>query len=608
MIKRSLIGALAALVILAAPAAQAEPRHGLSAFGDLKYPAGFTHFDYVNPDAPKGGRLSMIGTSARITFNSFNFYILKGDAAQGLPFLFDTLMVRAWDEPDAVYGLVAETPDVADDGLSVTFALRKEARFADGSPLTAEDVANSLTLLKEKGDPRIALQLTKITKAEALGPHQVRFTFSEAARDLPLVAATSIPVFSKAYYTKNDFSKTTLEPPLGSGPYKISDFKQGRYVTFTRRDDYWAKDLPVNKGQFNFDELRYEYFRDRTAQFEALKAGAFDLREEFTSKVWATQYDIPPVQKGWLKTETLPDARPSGAQGFFMNMRRAKFADPRVREAIGLAFDFEWTNRNQFYELYKRTHSFFENSAMKADGAPSAEEMKLLEPLKAQLRPEVFKDPFIPPVSNGSGQDRKLLRMASKLLKEAGWEVKDGKRVNAKGEVLQIEFLTFSPTFERIIGPYIKNLRILGIDGKMRLVDPAQYESRRKAFDFDITTSRFVVRQTPGVELENYFGSNSAKISGSLNLAGISSPAIDALVDKVVKANSRDELNTAARALDRVLRAEHFWVPHWYKASHTIAYWDKFSRPETKPRFSRGIIATWWYDEAKAAKLKAARN
>ncbi len=608
MIRKTLIGALAALALFAAPAAEAEPSHGLSAFGDLKYPADFKHFDYVNPDAPKGGRLALIGTSARITFNSFNFYILKGDAAQGLPFLFDTLMVRAWDEPDAVYGLVAETADVAGDGLSVTFALRKEARFADGSPVTAEDVANSLTLLKEKGDPRIALQLTKITKAEVLGPHQVRFVFSEASRDLPLVAATSIPVFSKAYYTEKDFAKTTLEPPLGSGPYKITDFKQGRNVTFTRRDDYWAKDLPVNKGQYNFGELRYEYFRDRTAQFEALKAGAFDLREEFTSKVWATQYDIPPVQKGWLKTETLPDDRPSGAQGFFINTRRAKFADPRTRQALGLAFDFEWTNRNQFYELYKRTHSFFENSAMKATGAPSAEELKLLEPLRGQLRAEVFDEAFVPPVSNGSGQDRKLLRKASRLLKEAGWEVKDGKRVNAKGEVFKIEFLTFSPTFERIIGPYIKNLRILGIDGKMRLVDPAQYESRRKAFDFDMTTARFIVRQTPGVELENYFGSASAKINGSLNLAGVSNPVIDALVGTAVKATSRETLNSAARALDRVLRAEHFWVPHWYKASHTIAFWDKFSRPKTKPRFSRGIITTWWYDEDKAAKLKAARN
>jgi len=608
MIKLPVIGLLAALVLLSAPDAEAEPRHGLSAFGDLKYGADFKHFDYVNPDAPKGGRLSLIGTEARITFNSFNYYILKGDAAQGLPFLFDTLMVRAWDEPDAVYGLVAETADVADDGLSMVFTLRKAARFADGTPLTAEDVVNSLALLKDKGDPRIALQLRKISKAEMLSAHQVRFTFTEANRDLPLIAATNIPVFSKAYYTKNDFAKTTLEPPLGSGPYKITDFKQGRNVTFARRDDYWAKDLPVNKGQYNFAELRYEYFRDRTTQFEALKAGAFDLREEFTSKVWATQYDIPPVKKGWLKTETLPDDRPSGARGFFINTRRAKFADARTREALGLAFDFEWTNRNQFYELYKRTHSFFENSDMKANDAPSADELKLLEPLRDTLRPAVFEEVFVPPVSNGSGQDRKMLRKASKLLKEAGWEVKDGKRVNAKGEVFQIEFLTYSPTFERIIGPYIKNLKILGIDSKMRLVDPAQYESRRKSFDFDMTTTRYVVRQTPGIELENYFGSASAKINGSLNLAGVANPVIDSLVADVVKAQSRESLNLAARALDRVLRAEHFWVPHWYKASHTIAFWDKFSRPKTKPRFNRGIIATWWYDEDKAAKLKAARN
>lgn len=608
MIKRVAIGIAAGLALLWTTGVQAEPRHGLSAFGDLKYSADFPHFDYVNPNAPKGGRLSMIGTEGRITFNSFNYYILKGDAAQGLPYLFDTLMVRAWDEPDAVYGLVAKTADVADDGLSVTFALRPEAKFSDGSPLTADDVANSLTLLKEKGDPRIALQLTKISKAEVLGSHEVRFTFTEANRDLPLIAATSIPVFSKAYYTENDFSKTSLDPPVGSGPYKITDFKQGRSVTFARRDDYWAKDLPVNRGHYNFGELRYEYFRDRTAEFEALKAGAFDLREEFTSKVWATQYDIPPVKEGWLKTDTLPDERPSGAQGFFINMRRAKFADARTRQAIGLAFDFEWTNRNQFYELYERTHSFFENSNMKATGTPPADELKLLEPLRDKLREEVFGEVFVPSVSDGSGQDRKMLRQASRLLKAAGWSVKDGKRVNTKGETLDIEFLIFSPTFERIIGPYVKNLNILGIESKIRLVDPAQYASRRKSFDFDMTTTRYVVRQTPGVELENYFGTASAKIDGSLNLAGVANPAIDALVAEVVKAKSREELNVAARALDRVLRAEHFWVPHWFKPAHNVAYWDKFSRPKTKPRFSRGIIPTWWYDEDKAAKLKAARN
>lgn len=599
---------LGALLVWAPAEGWAEPSHGLSAFGDLKYPAGFKHFEYVNPDAPKGGRLSMIGTAGRITFNSFNGYILKGDAAQGLQFLFDTLMERAMDEPDAVYGLVAKSADVADDGRSVTFALRTGAKFSDGTPMTAEDVQVSFQLLKEKGDPRIALQLAKVEAVDVVDAQTVRFRFTESNRDLPLIVATGVPVFSKAYYEKVDFSKTTLEAPLGSGPYQIADFKPGRYVTYKLRDDYWGRDLPVNKGRFNFGELRYEYFRDRTAEFEALKSNEFDLREEFTSKVWATQYDVPPVTKGWLVKESLPDDRPSGAQGFFINMRRAKFQDVRTREAISLAFDFEWTNRTQFYNLYQRTNSFFENSAMKAEGEPTAGELALLNPLKGQLSSEALGGAVTAPVSNGSGQDRKLLRKASRLLKQAGWQTKDGKRFNAAGEQLTIEFLTFSPTFERIIAPYVKNLRILGIDANIRLVDPAQYERRRKSFDFDMTTTRFVVRQTPGVELENYFGSRSAGIEGSLNLAGVSNPAIDALTAKVVQAKTREELQTAARALDRVLRAEHFWVPHWYKSAHNVAYWNKFSRPALKPKYARGIIDTWWYDEAKAAELAAARN
>ncbi|MEM7424889.1 MAG: extracellular solute-binding protein [Pseudomonadota bacterium] len=603
---------LAAIVgaglILGQPQVSAEPSHGLSAFGDLKYPADFTHFEYVNPDAPKGGRLSMIGTAGLITFNSFNGYILKGDAAQGLQFLFDTLMERAMDEPDAVYGLVARTVDVAADGLSATFELRPQARFSDGTPVTAEDVAVSLQLLKEKGDPRIALQLAKVEGVDVLGPHTARFRFSEANRDLPLTVATGIPVFSKAYYEKVDFSKSTLEQPLGSGPYRISDYKPGRQVTYALREDYWGRDLPVNKGRFNFGELRYEYFRDRTAEFEALKANAFDLREEFTSKVWATEYDLSAVKEGWMIKESLPDEQPSGAQGYFLNMRRAKFKDPRVRQALTLAFDFEWTNRTLFYNLYQRTNSFFENSAMKAAGRPSDEELALLEGYRGQVPAEVFEDAVTAPVTNASGQDRKMLRKASRLLKQAGWEIKDGKRVNASGEPFTIEFLDYSPSFERITAPYIKNLKILGIEAKIRLVDPAQYERRRKSFDFDVTTTRFVIRQTPGVELENYFGSGSATVEGSQNLSGISSPVVDKLISNVLKAGSREDLNTAARALDRVLRAEHFWVPHWNKAAHNMAYWNKFSRPATKPKYARGIIDTWWYDEAKAAKLDAARN
>ncbi|MEC9369425.1 MAG: extracellular solute-binding protein [Pseudomonadota bacterium] len=599
---------LATLLMLVAGSAHAgERRHGLSAFGNLAYPADFRHFKYVNPDAPKGGKLSMIGTAGIITFNSLNAFILKGDAAQGLEYLFDSLMTRAEDEPDAMYGLVAESAEVADDGKSVTFHLRPQARFFDGTPLTAEDVAFSFSTLKEKGDPRIALNLRDVASARALDAHTVRYEFSgELVRDLPLVVA-GLPILSKAYYSKQPFEETTLEPPLGSGPYKVGQLAQGRYITYLRRDDYWGKDLPVNRGRFNFGELRYEYFRDRVAEFEALKAGEYDLREEFTSRTWATEYNIPQVASGRMKLVTLPDERPSGTQGFFINTRREKFADPRVRKALDYAFDFEWTNKNQFYQLYQRTHSWLENSVMKAEGAPSPAELALLEPFRGKLPASVFSAAYLPPVSDGSGQDRKLLREAGKLLDEAGWKIKDGKRVNARDEQLDIEVLTFSPTFERIISPWVKNLKILGIDARMRLVDSAQYQSRVKAYDFDVTTQRYVMSMTPGVELRAYFGSQAAATPGSQNLAGVNDPAVDALIDAIVAAKSRDELNAATRALDRVLRANHYWVSHWYKAAHNIAFWDKFSRPAVKPAFGRGVIETWWYDTEKAAKLAAQR-
>ncbi len=583
----------------------AERRHGLSTFGKLKYPADFEHFDYVNPFAPKGGSLSMIGTAGQITFNSLNGFILKGDAAQGLGYLFDSLMAPAQDEPDSLYGLVAQSVELADDRKTVTFFLRKGPKFADGSPLTADDVVNSFTLLKEMGHPRIALQLRDVTKAEALDPLTVRYSFKgELIRDLPTIVA-SLPILSKSWYDTHDFTKTTLEAPLGSGPYKISKVKQGRTLVFERRKDYWARDLPVNKGRFNFDTLRYEYFRDRTAEFEALKAGEYDLREEFTSKTWATEYDIKQVREKRLLRLTTADARPSGAQGFFINVRRKKFSDPRVRKALDHAFDFEWTNKNQFYGLYRRTSSFFENSDMKASGPPSEAELALLAPHRAALPKEVFEAPYTSPVSNGSGQDRKLLRTASKLLKQAGWIVKDGKRVNGKGEKFELEFLIFSPTFERIIAPFVKNLKILGIDARIRIVDPSQYQSRLKAFDFDIITQRYVLRVTPGVEIRSYWGTKSADTPGSFNLSGIKDPVVDALMEKVIASKSRPELVTATRAIDRVLRARHYWVPHWFKAAHNLAFWNKFSQPKIKPLYGRGVIETWWYEETKAAKLKS---
>jgi microcin C transport system substrate-binding protein len=598
--------ALLVLAFIAAPACASEPKYGLSAFGDLAYPPDFKHFNYVNPDAPKGGTFSLVGWGGVATFNSLNNYILKGDAAQGLEFLFDTLMTPATDEPDAIYGLVASSAEVADDRMSVTFHLRPEAHFADGTELTADDVVFSLDALKEKGHPLYHQMLEDVVKAEAVDPRTVRYTFKgDLVRDLPLTVA-GLPIFSKAYYATQPFDQTTLDPPLGSGPYVVDSIAQGRTIVYRRNPNYWAKDLPVNRGRFNFDKIRFEYFRDRTAAMEAFKAGTYDFREEFTSKVWATEYDFPAIRDGRVKKEVLPDETPSGTQGFFLNTRREPLNDPRVRKTLDLAFDFEWANRNLFYGLYTRTQSFFENSAMKAEGPPSHAERALLTGLGVPVSDEALGVAYVPRESDGSDQDRDLLVEAGKLLDEAGWTVKNGMRVNAKGEPLKLEILYFEDVFERLNAPYVKNLKLLGIYASMRMVDPAQYQQRLKNFDFDITTERYQMRNTPGVELRSYFGSQAAKTDGSLNLAGISDPAVDALIERVIAAKSRDEINTAARALDRVLRAGHYWVPHWYKSSFNIAYWDKFSRPEKKPRYDRGILDTWWYDEAKAAKLASA--
>jgi len=598
--------ATACVCVFTASASAAEKRHGLSAFGDLNYPADFKQFNYVNPDAPKGGRLSTIGTGAVLTFNSFNPFIRKDDPAQGLEFLFDSLMARAADEPDAVYGLIAHSAELADDRRSVTFYLRPEAKFSDGTPVTAEDVVFSFNTLRDvqRAKPQYALPLQDVMGADAIDPHTVRYEFKgENVRDLPLIVA-GLPVLSKAFYDKVSFDRAGLEPPLGSGPYEVAHFKQGTYVSYKRRPDYWGRDLPVARGRFNFDELRYEYFRDRTAGLEAFKAGAYDLREEFTSKSWATEYKIPQVDSGRIKLLTLPDDSPSGAQGFFINTRRAKFADRRVRKALDYAFDFEWTNKNLFYGLYKRTHSFFANSELEAKGAANEAEQKLLEPFRDKLPPEVFGSPYSPPVSDGSGRDRRQLAAASALLEEAGWKIDSrGLRVNDKGETFTLELLMEEPSLEKIFGFYTEKLRAIGIQANIRNIDAAQYQVRLKAFDFDVDMSRFVLDVTPGPEIKTYMGSEAAKTEGSFNLAGIADPVVDALLDQVLNAKNRDELRTAAHALDRVLRAGHYWVPQWYKGSHALAFWDRYSWPAVKPKYDRGVNDTWWWDAAKAAKL-----
>ena len=586
-----------------------QTSHGLSAFGDLKYPSDFEHFDYVNPDAPKGGSLTTVSTSATGTFDSLNGYIVKGDAVAGVSgsenLIFDSLMVRAYDEADAVYGLVAEHAEFI-PGKWVTFQMREEAQFSDGTPVTAEDAKATFDLLKEKGHPAFRLALRDVESAEVLGPHRIKYTFVEGspARLLPMLVAT-LPIFSKAYYEANDFTESSLDPPLASGPYKVGKTVRDRSITFERRDDYWAKDLPVNRGRWNFNTIRFEYFKDHGPALEALMAGELDLREEFSSKFWATQYDTPAVEDGRILRGTIKDGRPAGTQGYWINTRRDKFADPRVREAIALAFDFEWSNKALFYGLYTRTNSFFENAPFEASGKPDEAEFELLKPLGDKVPQTVFAEAYEPPVTDGSGRARRNIRKAQKLLDDAGWKLVEGKRVDADGEPLTIEFLDDSPTFARITGPYIQNLKRLGIDANLRQVDRPQYQRRVKEFDYDIIVARLSFTMTPGPTLANNFSSQAANESGSFNLAGIEDPAVDALLEKALEANTRDDLYAALRAIDRILRDGHYWVPQWSKASHTLAYKDKFGFPETKPLLSRGIYDTWWVATGTGDPAKA---
>jgi microcin C transport system substrate-binding protein len=585
--------------------------HGMSAFGDLAYPADFHHFSYVDPRAPKGGTFSQIGPSREfnqnfLTFNSLNSYILKGDAAQGMELTFATLMARSGDEPDAMYGLAAEKISRSADGLTYRFFLRPEVQFHDGTKLTAPDVAFSLNTLKQKGHPIITQSLRDFKGAEAESDAIVVATFApQRARDVPLLVA-GLPIFSKAYYTTKPFEESTLDVPLGSGAYRVGRFEPGRFIEFNRVVDWWGAELPVARGQNNFDVVRFEYYRDRDVGFQGFTAGNFLFREEFTSRTWATRYDFPAIKDGRVKKDVIPDDTPSGAQGWFINTRRQKFADPRVREALCNAFDFEWTNKSIMYGSYDRTISVFQNSDMMAKGPPTGDELALLEPFRGKVPDEVFGEPYAPPVSDGSGQDRALLRKAAQLLKDASCEVVGGKRVLPKGEPLALEFLIDEPTFEPHHMPFIKNLGTLGIDASLRIVDPVQYRARRDGFDFDITVDRFSFSATPGDSLRSFFSSQAAALKGSNNLAGIADPAVDAVIDRIIAAPTRPSLTVACRALDRLIRAGRYWIPHWYKPSHWIAYWDVFGRPPAQPRYFRGIPETWWYDADKAAKIQRA--
>ena len=583
--------------------------HGLSVFdGDLALPEDFPHLNYVNPAAPKGGSLVVqlkrgLGNQNFDTFNTLNPFVLRGDGAAGVEMIFDSLMSGNGDEAGSAYGLAARRVRWSADHLTYRFLLRPEARFHDGSRLTARDVAFSINLLRTRGHPSYRLTLKEVISAEAEGDDVVKVVLSpRRGRELHLIVA-GLPILPEAFWASRDFEAAIMEPLLGSAAYRIGRFEQGRFIEFERVADYWGRDLPLNRGQNNFDRIRYEYFRDRQVAFEAFKSGVLTFQEEFTSRIWATGYDFPALAEGRVKKETLPRNEPTGSQGWYFNTRREMFRDPRIREAIGLCFDFEWTNKNIMFGLYKRTTSFFENSAYKATGLPSPEELALLEPFRADLPAGVFGEPFVPPVGDGSGNDRNLLRRADELFRAAGCRREGGKLLLPNGRPFEIEFLDFQASLQPHTQPFQANLKRLGIEARSRIVDAAQYRRRMDEFDFDMASQALGGSALPGESLRLVYGSEAARTNGTRNIAGVSLKAADALLDRIADAKSRAELTTACRALDRVLRAGHYWVPMWWNPALWIAHWDMYERPATEPRLASGAPGTWWFSPEKAKKI-----
>lgn len=588
--------AMSSVICHLSSAAVAAPSHCLSLYGECKYKPGFTHFDYVNPDAPKGGSVKLAETG---TFDNLNPFILKGVKAPGITTIFDSLMVASMDEPQTMYGLIASSVDVADDNSAAEFTIRKEARFHDGSPITPDDVVFTFAALKEKGDPTYKIMFAPIVKVEKSAENKVKFTFNDTKnKELPLIVA-SVPVISKAYYSKVDFEKTTLESPLGSGPYKVEAVEQGKDIIYKRVTDYWGAKLAVNVGQYNFDSMRYDMYRDENVTLEALKAGSYDFRREYIARNWATAYDAPAIKDGRIIKREIPDGTPQGMQAFIFNTRLSKFADRRVREAIGLTLDYEWVNKTIFYGAYERNKSFFENTEFQETGLPQGKELELLKPYADMLPPALFNQPFANPVTDGSGNARENLLKADRLLSEAGWTVKDGKRVNAKGEQLSLEVMLRQPTMERVIAPMRKNMERLGITSSIRMVDDAQYQKRTDNYDFDMV-SIWINRGIffPGNEQVALWHSSQADVKGANNLAGLKNKAVDGILDALTKAQDKDSLVAAGRALDRVLLWENVVIPNWHSGFFRVAYWDKFGMPKTTPKYNLGF-QTWWVKQGK---------
>jgi len=581
----------AALLLALSGLAMASPRHALTLYDEPpKYPANFKHFDYVNPDAPKGGTFRQSGFGG---FDSLNPFINKGVAEENIGLIYDTLTRRSLDEPFTEYGLLAEKIEKAPDNSWVRFYLRKEARFHDGHPVTAEDVVFSFETLIKHGAPLYKAYYSDVSKVEAEDSRRVRFTFkSSGNRELPLILG-QLPVLPKHWWASRDFSKGNLEIPLGSGPYKVAHVEAGRSIRYERVKDWWGKDLPINRGFYNFDSMPVDYYRDSTVALEAFKAGQFDYWTETSAKNWATAYDTPAVKDGRLIKEEIANHNPTGMQGFVFNIRRPLFQDRRVREALGLLLDFEWTNKQLFNGAYTRTRSYFDNSELGSSGLPDKAELKILEPLRAQIPPQVFSDEFHLPKSDASGIIREQQRRAYQLLQEAGWRIDGDHMMDAQGKPVSIEFLLAQTEFERILLPFKRNLADLGINLEIRRVDVSQYINRLRSRDFDLIVGGFPQSNSPGNEQREYWHSSSADNPGSRNFIGLKDPAVDRLVEGLINADSRQSLIAHTRALDRVLLWGYYVIPNWHIKTWRVAYWNRVEHPKITPRYDPGLF-TWW--------------
>ena len=599
-----LAAAMAALAWAASAQENVTVSHALSLTGEPKYGPDFTHLDYADPSAPKGGELKLYAIGS---YDSLNPFIVKGVSAAGMGLIYETLMASPNDDISAEYGLIAETVEFPEDLSWVAFTLRPEARWHDGSPITVDDVIFSLNTLKEKGLPFYRFYYANVVEAEAVGPRKVRFTFSGPPnRELPQIMG-QLTVLPKAAFETRDFEATSLDPPMGSGPYRIKDLDPGRSITYQRVPEYWGADLAINRGRYNFDILRYDYYRDQTVALEAFKANEYDFRAENNSKDWATGYDFPAREEGMAVTDLVPHGSPTGMQGFAFNLRKPKFQDRAVRRALAYAFDFEWSNKNLFYGQYDRTTSYFSNSELASSALPTGAELALLEPFRDQLPEELFTSPYEPPSTDGSGNIRGNLRAAIKILRDAGWQLEDRKLIDPNtGAPLEIEVLLVSPAFERIVSPFVQNLEKLGVAAKIRIIDPAQYQNRLNEFDFDVVVSTFGQSESPGNEQRDFWGSESAVREGSRNIIGIEDPVVDALIDKIIFAPDRASLVASTRALDRVLLWGHYVIPQWHIRYERIAYWDKFGRTEVAPKYGTDLFA-WWVDPAKEAALASGK-